>query len=475
MDEIKWGGNWKSPYNGTTCGGELLISKKEGVIRLVIFHLQDNFPDLHATNLFPDEMPLLYGEISNGTKVTLLNCKVAKRHNQGFYRDTITIFAEEMFVGGEFGQEELRFDKITYVLSNIIEWSGLCKYVSEFEPSITLKWESQKAITVRLREGVDIVFLPQTGAVPIYSCKKELKLTQEVDVSFCYSSPVEFKDSLEDVKSLISLIDLGIEDNIYIEKVTCYRKEFIGERDRQIPIGVYLNQPQGSSFQPQIQYNLFTLQSLHGEKLLENWFNKYPKLKPVTDLYSTFFAYPQMPIEMVFLNTVQALETYHSRFICDSLKEYKEKVDSILERCPDNERDIHREQFLSETQRDKNINYIILKSRLCDLFICNFEFSFLDFYDEKFPYLLIDSIVDTRHYFTHYSSKKEQKALRGKKLNYAIASMRQVLEFYLLKEIGFSLEYIKVVIGRRQEAIIMQMKRELGGDTQGNFPGNLFD
>ncbi|NCC15350.1 MAG: hypothetical protein EOM28_03215 [Clostridia bacterium] len=459
-EEIKWGGNWRIPSSELKYGGELLVDSKQGTIRLIVFYACD-FDDIYVEKLFPDEMPIIYGEISNGTKVTLSNCKVVNRHTQNFQLDTITIFAEYMFVGAEYTQDQLSFNGYSYVFSNIIEWSGLCYFDSCLDQPISYKWEIKEDVTVQCREGLSITFTPEMGALPLRCTKSELKLYQNVNVKFEYEKPVLISESLEDVKSLIHLIDIGIEDNIYIEKIKCFSNNFKEEDGQYIPISAYINQPQESLYSPEAYYNLFTLPMLTEEnRLFEKWFAIYGKLKPIVDLYSSVFSYPKMPIEMVFLNAVQALETYHARFVCDKLKDYKEKAQLLIDGRPETERELHKMQFLSTTQIDENIKYIILKSRLCDLFICNFQFEFCNFYEERFPYKLIDSIVDTRHYFTHYSSAKEQKALSGKNLNYGIRIMRLVLEFYILNEIGFSIDHIRKVIGRRQTTITMEMKRD---------------
>lgn len=466
-EEIRWGGLWESPTNtNIKCGGELFLDQKHGVIRLVIFHLQDNFPDMHATNLFPTEMPLIFGEISNGTKVTLCNCKVVNRHSQNFYRDTITIYANLMFLG-KHQKHELKFDRITYELSNIIDWTGLCKYTTDYENGISFKWEHQSSVSVILREGVKIFFTPQIGSHSSSCVNEEFNLTQRIEVIFEYSSPVTLEESLEDVRSLIHLIDLGLEDNVYIKKIQCFRNNYLYENKQPIPIEVYTSFSQDSAYSPQPYYTLFNLQGLlQKEDLLANWFKKYPKLKPIIDLYSSVFSYPQMPIEMTFLNSVQALETYHARFVCDKLSIYKKNVKELLNQVPEAERDQHGKNFLSAAQTNKCVDYIILKSRLCDLFVCNFKYSFSNIYDEKYPYTLIDAIVDTRHYLTHYSAAKEQKALKGKDLESAVIIMRQVLEFYLLEQIGFDLEYIQTVINRRKGSFEIQKRKSEAAITQ---------
>lgn len=450
--KIKWGGYWRSPADSVQCGGELLIDEKHGVIMLTVFHIIKN-SNLPIQELFPDNIPVLYGEISNGTKITLTDCKVVSRHNDNFVREIVTIYAQAMFVG-EHSVDELEFDKVEYELSNILQWTGLCKYIAKTDSKMQIEWENTDSINIKVENGVNIEFSAYIGPFPYCCVDQELSLTQGVKVNFRYASPKTLKEALIDVRSLIQLIDLAVEDNIYIQKITCYRNDKIDSFNRPIAIQTYIAQPQDSQFYPHPYYYLFDLHTIsQGENLIPNWFQKYPILKPVVDLYSSVFTYPQMPVEMIFLNIVQALETYHSRFVCDKLEEFKEEVHIIVNKAPEEERNYHKAHFLNATQMDPNIKYIILKSRLCQLFICNFEFQFSNLYDEPYPYSLIDSIVATRHYFTHYSPKKEAQSLKGEQLEYSIRIMRQVLEFYLLKEIGFSPEYIENVINKRKSSL----------------------
>lgn len=205
--KIKWGGYWRIPTSEQKCGGELLIDSKQGSIRLVVFHSLNGSHDIFSKDLFPTEIPLLYGEISNGTKVTLENCKVVNRHSQNFQLDIITIFAESMFVGAEYTNEELLFDGIAYVLSNTIAWSGLCNFSSDISDSgslVSIKWNTEKNVSVQLRDGVTILFTPHIGSLPGYCTDDELKLTQKINIEFQYTKSVRLEESLKDVRSLIN-------------------------------------------------------------------------------------------------------------------------------------------------------------------------------------------------------------------------------------------------------------------------------
>ena len=86
------------------------------------------------------------------------------------------------------------------------------------------------------------------------------------------------------------------------------------------------------------------------------------------NLYFSIVKYDDMPIEMKYLNIVQALETYHARFKYNDLKKYKKHVLQLF-RCKtiDEIDEKQRNAYFDVTQSDENITYIILKSRLVDL------------------------------------------------------------------------------------------------------------
>lgn len=136
---------------------------------------------------------------------------------------------------------------------------------------------------------------------------------------------------------------------------------------------------------------------------------------------------------MVFLNIVQALETFHARFFYgDSKDKY---VASVIERfgsCQ-NYPDIEK-LLLCDTQKDENCKYIILVSRLNDLLIGKYDGLFCDYYEADANFA--QAIADTRHYYTHYGKSKEKKALKGDKLIDAIGILSLLLEYNICLQLG---------------------------------------
>ena len=93
--------------------------------------------------------------------------------------------------------------------------------------------------------------------------------------------------------------------------------------------------------------------------------------------------------------------------------------------------------LLNDTQMDENCNYIILVSRLNDLFIGKYDGLFYEFYGDD-P-LYAQTIADTRHYYTHYGKSKESKALKGDDLVDAIYILRWLLEYNVCLVLGIDI------------------------------------
>lgn len=172
------------------------------------------------------------------------------------------------------------------------------------------------------------------------------------------------------------------------------------------------------------EYN-FTLAQLSTDKDINK---ELEKLVPIFNLYLSLLKYRDMPLEMIFLNIVQALETFHSRFFYGDKK--KKYVESVMNRFSTSVNfDKLKKKLLSDTQMDENCSYIILVSRLNDLLIGNYNTIFYEYWGCEEDYGQI--IADTRHYYTHYGSSKEKKALKGDSLRDAIFVLSRLLEYHI--------------------------------------------
>ena len=263
--------------------------------------------------------------------------------------------------------------------------------------------------------------------------KEESKVVERLVVSIEADEKQDTPYFTEIRNKVISLISFAIKDNVNVEEQFLYDYDDsyqIGEHTEYYKHYLYISEQRLSIYNSScFEYN-FTLPQLLPEKDIKK---ELTLLEPILNLYLSLFKYTDMPPEMVFLNIVQALETFHARFFYDDNKD--KYVESVIERFGSwtNFSDIEK-LLLCDTQKDENCKYIILVSRLNDLLIGKYDGMFWDYYatDDQFA----QTVADTRHYYTHYGKSKEKKALKGDKLIDAIGILSLLLEYNVCLQLG---------------------------------------
>ena len=142
------------------------------------------------------------------------------------------------------------------------------------------------------------------------------------------------------------------------------------------------------------------------------YIDKYEKMEPIVELYiETVYNRTMSPVRR-FFNIVQALETYHSRFVTNDMEIFRDRIDNIiLSQVPEENKEPYRKLLLAEPKK-----FITLRSRIADLMVANFEIIFDTGEINRMDFPKV--IALTRNYYTHY--------------------LLHILEFYILKELGFT-------------------------------------
>lgn len=413
---------------GEQITGELIYNKQNGLIVLNLIK------ELSDKNIFGNSfgtLSVITGKLNFGSHVTLFNNRCTKNHTEAFKSQQLNFIAESMIWSNTY-RKTSKYNKLTCVLENAYQWSEL----SVFEMTnsgIRVKESIDKKVYNWF--GAEITFSTYLSNF-LYSPPKEEKteIIQRLVVEIELIEKKEFKDFLLIRNKIISLITFAMKNNVNIheqylidndqfymvgERVVEHYKHYLITNDVQLDI--YKNQI--------MNYN-FVLSQLPNDKNINETLTK---LEPVFNLYLSVVRYCDMPIEMMFLNIVQALETFHSRFFYDNKK--KVYVASVIERFGNTPNyEWIKELLLCDTQMDENCNYIILVSRLNDLLIGKYDGMFYEYYGENREYAQI--IADTRHYYTHYGKSKENKALKGDELLDAIYILKILLEYHVCLVLG---------------------------------------
>ena len=280
------------------------------------------------------------------------------------------------------------------------------------------------------------VFSNETFWLPFDS--EEKTIMQRVRLSIASEEKQTIEELISIRDKILAMISFAIKNNVNVDEeylldyedsyliadeIKEYHKHYLLSSQRELEI-----------HDSKIWDYNFTLNQLPSDKDINK---DLEKLVPIFNLYLSLFKYRDMPIEMVFLNIVQALETFHSRFFYGDKK--KKYVESVMERFSESPSfEFFKRKLLSDTQMDENCTYIILVSRLNDLLIGNFNSLFYEYWGGKDDYAQI--IADTRHYYTHYSSAKEKKALKGDSLRDAIYVLSRLLEYHICLVLGIDIK-----------------------------------
>lgn len=482
MEEIKISGIWT--IGEVEYKGELYIIKGKKIIRLVLQTKEINafFKDEE----FPSKIDLITGiTFLNKIDISLLNCRTLRKNtnlNTGI--TTYLIDCRYCIYGLKFkNYDNVFFNKLQIRLTNTLEWSTLSGFSSKRNKKIieNISYSFKKKINYDINENIRLEIVPCFGGGTFYLNSERIVLKQHINIYFICKRQEKFSVIMKELEKLIALIEFSTKQKVNIIEIKGYKNSKFYKypdikRRRYIDYRIYFSKEVEENYDNDeidkrdliLNCNLKQICDVNG---LKNWYNKYDKLRPIVNLYrkniENYENYDEIPIAEIFINLIKALEIYHTIFVVDKLDEYNNLITTKLQSAlPENKKLIN--EFIYDDVQ-KNEDYILLKNRLLHLFMESLPIS----YFESFTNILnfINSITDTRHYYTHYSQSKKYKALKGFELSISNIILQDLLESYILKEIGFQDENIqnhrknsfinlkKVEIPVKEERYIEQYKK----------------
>lgn len=160
------------------------------------------------------------------------------------------------------------------------------------------------------------------------------------------------------------------------------------------------------------------------ERMLTSWMTHHEALSPAFNLYFAVQAGRHTFLESAFLSIAQGLETLHDRTSTEAIEPaavFDAKVERILATCPEADRDWLIDQLAYANKPS-------LRARLrCMLkpFVSHFG-------SAKFRTALIDKVVDTRNYLTHYDPDLATRSARGRELLPLTFKLQALFQLHLL-------------------------------------------
>lgn len=444
--ELQYRGSGKVYYAEKEYKCNLYYNEKEGGILLkIILKIEKALGNFLE---FPFKISFLCGQLESGFKFSLLNLVRGGTKDLISYGITEYEFYADYIlcgIGGNRLHEQL-FHKVCFTLSNIVEWGGESIYaISEEYELFSKKEDINKSIFKGSNYSINYSVHGSLLPVVEYELLKEhIDLEQHGIIELEFNNEVPFYRFCEIFDRLKRLIEISVLRKINVEKVTAYSSEYVYSlKDTTIeqPIDIY-----GKDIKEAVKdssnsfhWKWISLSELVNNNSFENYFGKHEKLAPIVELFLEPLYVNDSSNSRIFLNIVQALETYHSRFVTNSIDEYKTKIDTIIKEQPSDYAKELKEFLLANSNR-----FITLESRLADLLFAGGK---IYFDTGKIDRIAFPSVIaHTRNYYIHYDEgiKEKYRVLSEGELPFYNRALFQVLEYYILLELGFSEEAVGI-------------------------------
>jgi hypothetical protein len=443
-EPLKIQGYWWLPEKQKEKLPGILLISGSGDVTLEVLGLFEG-------GMSPEASPIsrVYGVTDKGKLVTLDNCFYSNQNLNFPGIPKGTLHADLALVGAHFSSEEpLRFSRISFSCEGLDEWLGITGI------SVTHDWES-KGATIQykppakrsyvIKQGLDLSIAFRWTLPSGIGNISEAKITQNSVIQMDVADAVDLDELRAYVYRVNNFLCLALDQPAALTSVVVSSSDLteeIGDKKRRAEIELYYPSLPHPETPPNIDTHrmLFVYgtiaESLHS--VLSAWLENYEQLEPAFNLYfsSTTAKHPYLESRFLFL--VQGLETLHRRTSDETVmpeEEFRDIVSRLTEACPES-----RADWL--TTRLAYANELSLRQRLKEL-IEPFTSYFGTPGEVKG---LINDILATRNYLTHFDRSLEGIAKSGAGLWRLCMRIEVLFELQLLKRSGFTDMQIEDII-----------------------------
>jgi len=370
------------------------------------------------------------GPINSYSYVIKLPIAVVSSHTQ----------CEYVLIGGAFyKEEEIVFTELRVNFNNLDDWirtSGITvKYNQLEEPDeVSILYQRPEPISLietdDYRAAIEMRISPvQRG--PEFSANAVID--QHAYIVIRFQKPTAMNECRRVIDTIQGFLSLAISKLVAPVSITATPEKALGDNRKSISILYQLPRlPIAEEYRWPF-HMLFPLSNIPDKltELFGTYLAKREVLEPVYDLYFGVIDNPFIYPQHRFLSLVQAVETYHRRTKRNNelLKDqHTQRINAILASAPE----AHK-QWLKEKLQFSNEPTLAI--RLSDLWT-----EFAQSVGASIPSkdMFVKKVKDTRNYLTHYNRDLRSKAISGKELEYFTVLLQVLLEYWLLRELGFS-------------------------------------
>ena len=426
--------------------GTLKVSDSGSVLLEVMGHFGEL--DFNKT----PKLDRVLGYIEVGGDVTLENCTCLNLKTGGISKSIFQVSLA--LIGACYEKDDITFSKVSFSVEGFNQWmggSGISGTRNYEDKSILIKYEPLPKVEFTLHNNVKFTF---DYSSDFQQNLNEVRLTERpcILLESDDSKPYEFFLSL--IFQITNFFCFAIDRTITLELVTGFSSKFqidLGDESFDKPIRLYYKSRPFSEENLEIHSHNMLFRYDHFRDnigvVLTKWLANYERFKPVFNLY---FAskFGENYLEAKFLFLAQGIETLHryenknETYIDES--KYGELKECLMIACPEE----HKDWLKGKLEHG---NELSLRKRIKQM-ITPFNTFFGN--NQK---RLIQKIIDTRNYLTHYSERLEQSKVDKGELWKVCMKLEHLFQLHLLRLIGMTDGQIEDLISKN-ERFLLDMK-----------------
>lgn len=438
-DEKKIQGFWFLPSNTEEKVAGIFTYSRMGGCQLEIV-------DQQSRNILGDsKIDIIHGISEDGISITLLECRRESGRSNSKGVTIVKLLVHFTLLGKHYGSEtEIEFNKLQASLTDLGTWVDIfgfsnleIKRISKL--AIDLKYQLPDEITYPVSVDIKVGFDFDVS----YTWNKEspdAEIHQKVFAIISSENCISFRDLLSYFFTYYKFLSLSYYDTPPLLSLFFQHSVLKSELNEDYPLRVELlykdNFYNGRYKEEKFPYDFlfgYTDMKEIFPSVINKWFELFDKLAPSVNLLNELLMKRGLPVEIQFLTAIQAVETFHRNFYGGEATpkiEHEKRLEVILKCSPPEHKTWLKEKLAFS-------NEPTLRYRLTD--IC-------DRLPEKIRSELVKelttfiaAVVDTRNYYTHYSShiKAKNKVMRTKEQFTAIQKLKIFLIASILHQLGF--------------------------------------
>ena len=355
----------------------------------------------------------IFGHVEKDGPVTLDQCRyVTEERSMVHDRWTTShvIWANRAFIGFSYNEDPgPRFNTVIFSIEGIDEWVGISgiEVDEDLEKwALTISYNQPEEVSLNLHNGMQllITFVPTFPGLP---SAKSAEVSQKTYFKLVSQEERELDEFTSIAEKITAFLCFVMNEIVYFDEVTATSDKLLRNIGGSRAVSIYFPSWPYSKDKPKINESdmlfRFTDRQNRVESVINKWIENYEQIAPALDLSFLTKTRTLPTWNIQFLTLVQALEAYHRRTSDGKEIALRNRIEEMIEPF--------------------------------DYFIDN----------ERRP-SLIDSIVKTRNYLTHYDLRLQPKAAKGVGLQFLCRKIDTLFRLHFLKLIGFNKQEINSIV-----------------------------